>query len=64
MRDSPERPETQRALRLVGQLILDGLKHGFFKMEVRCGLEQGKKRLLVVEAGKSYRFHIPESELK
>ena len=71
MADSKFPPSIQRAKsgqvrealdRLEG-LIVDGLKHGFFRYSVVCEVSNGGKRQLVIRAGKSYKFTIPEDEV-
>lgn len=44
-------------------LVLDGLKHGFFDYSITCEIASGGKRKLVIRAGKSHKFTIPEDEL-
>ena len=53
----------QAALARLQEIVLDGLRHGFFDCSVSCELVQGKKRRLVIRAGKSHQFTIPEDEL-
>jgi len=43
-------------------LIVDGLKHGFFDYSIACETANGKRHI-VIQAGKSYKSTIPESEL-
>ena len=45
------------------ELFLDGLKHGFFDYSIACEIGNGGKRHLVIRAGKSHKFTIPESDL-
>ena len=45
------------------EIILDGLRHGFFACEVTCEVVNGRKRRLVIRAGKSHQFTISEEEL-
>ena len=51
------------AMRCLTRVVVDGLKHGFFECSVTSEIAQGAKRVLVVRAGKSHRFHIPMEEL-
>ncbi len=44
-------------------LVVDGLKHGFFDYTISCEIGKGSKRQLVIRAGKSHKFTIPEDEL-
>jgi hypothetical protein len=71
MADAPIAPPFQRARsgqvrealdRLEG-LVLDGLKHGFFDYSITCEIGNGGKRHLVIGAGKSHKFTIPEDEV-
>ena len=48
--------------RLCG-LVVDGLKHGFFEYTISCEVRNRGKRQLVIRAGKSHKFTIPEEEL-
>lgn len=45
------------------KIVLDGLRHGFFDYSVACEIGPGRKRELVIRAGKSHKFTIPEIEL-
>jgi hypothetical protein len=58
-----ERRQLHEALAHLERLVLDGLKHGFFKCSIICEVSNGGKRDLVICAGKSHKFTIPESEL-
>ena len=44
-------------------LVVDGLKHGFFDYSIACEVTNGGKRQLVIRAGKSHKFTIPENEV-
>ncbi len=44
--------------------VREGLRHGFFDYRLRCEIVNGRKRQLVVEAGKKYKFTIPEEEIE
>jgi hypothetical protein len=54
----------QAALARLQEIVLDGLSHGFFEYRVTCEVITGKKRRLVIWAGKSHRFTIPEDDLR
>ncbi len=56
-------PETRRALQRCEREILQGLRHGFFEYGMSCEVIQGRKRRLILKAGKSYCFVIPEEEV-
>ena len=51
------------ALACLKQVVLDGLQHGFFDYSIACEIGNGGKRHLVIRAGKSHKFTIPEDEL-
>ena len=71
MADAPIAPSLQRvargqvceALDRLEGLVLDGLRHGFFDYSITCEIGNGGKRKLLIRAGKSHRFTIPEEEL-
>ena len=45
------------------QIVLDGLRHGHFRCAISSVIGKGNRRELVIEAGKSHKFNIPEEEL-
>jgi hypothetical protein len=49
--------------KLLGELR-EGLRHGFFDYRIRGEIVSGRKRQLILEAGKSFKFTIPEDELE
>ena len=51
------------ALALLREIALDGLRHGFFDCLITCEIVNGRKRRLVIRAGKSHQFTIAEDEL-
>jgi hypothetical protein len=51
------------ALSHLEKIVVDGLRHGFFDYSVSCEIGIGGKRQLVVRAGMSHKFIIPEAEL-
>jgi hypothetical protein len=55
--------QVRRAIDLIEKLFFDGLKHGFFDYSITCEITKGGKRELVVRAGKSHKFTIPEHEV-
>ena len=70
MRDAPtpapvtgHRSQFNDALRYIEKIVTDGLRHGFFDFSITCEMTNGGKRQLVVRAGKSHKFNIPEDEL-
>ena len=56
-------PQFREALDRLGQVVVDGLKHGFFDYSIACEIGNGGKRQLVIRAGKCHKFTIPEEEL-
>jgi hypothetical protein len=70
MRDAPtpapaagNRGQFAEALRHVEKVLLEGLCHGFFECSIACEIVKGGKRQLVIRAGKSHKFVIPEEDL-
>jgi len=55
--------QVREALDRLEALVVDGLKHGFFDYSIACEIANGGKRQLVIRAGKSHKFTIPESEV-
>ncbi len=55
--------QIREALARIEQLVLDGLQHGHFRCSISSALGKGNRRELVIEAGKSHKFTIPEDEL-
>ena len=51
------------ALDRLRSLVVDGLKHGFFDYSISCEIGNKGRRQLVIRAGKSHKFTIPEDEL-
>jgi hypothetical protein len=45
------------------KVIVEGLRHGFFECVIACEIGRGDKRQLVIRAGKSHKFTIPEEEV-
>jgi hypothetical protein len=45
------------------RILAEGLRHGFFECSIACEIGNGGKRQLVIRAGKSHKFTIPEQEL-
>jgi hypothetical protein len=56
-------PQLREALDRIGQIVLDGLRHGHFRCTIASGIGKNNRRELVIEAGKSHKFTIPEDEL-
>ena len=55
--------QVREALDRLRDLVVDGLRHGFFDYSITCKIGSGGKRRLVIRAGKSHKFTIPEDEL-
>jgi hypothetical protein len=56
--------QVREALDRLEGLVVDGLKHGFFDFSIACEVANGGKRQLVIRAGKSHKFTIPENEVQ
>ena len=59
----PKCGQIREALDRLEGLVVDGLKHGFFDYSIACEVGNGGKRQLVIRAGKSHKFTIPENEV-
>jgi hypothetical protein len=55
--------QVREALDRLEGLVVDGLKHGFFDYSIACEIANGGKRQLVIRAGMSHKFTIPENEV-
>ena len=42
------------------EIVLDGLRHGFFDCVITCETVKDRKRRVVIKAGKSHQFTIRE----
>jgi hypothetical protein len=56
-------PQMREALARLEHVILEGLQHGHFRYIISGAIGKEKRRELVIEAGKSHKFTIPENEL-
>jgi len=56
-------PQFREAIDRLFQLFLDGLRHGHFRCAISSAIGKGNRREIVIEAGKSHKFTIPEEEL-
>jgi hypothetical protein len=56
-------PQVLVAIERLEGILLEGLRHGFFDCSIACEISNGGKRELIIRAGKSYKFTIPENEL-
>ena len=65
---TPEEPISARPLEAafgrLHEILMDGLSHGFFECTVTCEMVNGRKRRLIIRAGKSHQFVIAEEELR
>ena len=55
--------QMREALDRLRDLVVDGVKHGFFEYSISCEIENKGRRQLVIRAGKSHKFTIPEDDL-
>ncbi len=55
--------ELSAAISRIHMEIVGGLQHGFFSFKVTGEIINGKKRKVIVEAGKKYQFVIPEEDV-
>ena len=55
--------QLREAIDQIDQIVLDGLRHGHFRATISSGIGKNNRRDLVIEAGKSHKFTIPEDEL-
>jgi hypothetical protein len=51
------------ALGLIERLIIEGITHGHFDYSITCETGTHGRRLLIVKAGKSYKFAIMEADV-
>ena len=58
-----DKGQVREVLERLRGLVVDGLKHGYFDYTINCEIGKGNKRQLVIRAGKSHKFTIPEDEL-
>jgi len=57
------RGQIAEALAHLEKIVVEGVRHGFFECSIACVIGNGGKRQLVIRAGKSHKFTIPEEEL-
>jgi len=57
------RGQLAEALAHLEKVVVEGLRHGFFDCSISCEIGNGGKRQLVIRAGKSHKFTIPEEDL-
>ncbi len=56
-------PQAREALDRIMEVVMDGLQHGHFRCAISSAIGKNNKRDLVIEAGKSHKFTIPEEDL-
>jgi hypothetical protein len=63
---SPDIPAqgVAEAMAKVTEIMLDGLRHGFFDMAITCEIGTDQKRILTVKSGKSHRFVVPFDQIQ
>ena len=50
-------PQFREVLERLGQIVLDGLRHGHFRCAISSVIGKGNRREVVIEAGKSPQVH-------
>jgi hypothetical protein len=58
------KPALEQAMERLTREVCDGLRHGHFELTIVGEIVKGKKRGLIIKAGKSHRFTIPEEEIE
>ena len=56
-------PQFREASERLNQIFAEGLRHGHFRCSISSVIGKANRRELVIEAGKSHKFTIPEEEL-
>lgn len=51
------------ALEFLENLLVEGLKHGHFEYAINCEIGNNGRRLLIIRAGKRYKFTISETDV-
>jgi len=57
------KPQLTEALSTLERIVLDGMRHGFFRCSISSAIGKNNRRELLIEAGKSHKFTIPTEEL-
>ncbi len=60
---TPESGQFDEAERKLAEIFRDGLEHGFCRFSVTCEIIRDRKRVMTIEAGKLFRFVIPDEEI-
>jgi hypothetical protein len=58
-----ESEQIQELLDHIEEMVIEGLKHGFFDYSITCEVSSGGKRHLVIRGGQSHKFTIPEAQI-
>ena len=53
----------REAINRLIEVVMDGLRHGHFRCAITSAIGKNNRRDLVIEAGKSQKFTIPEDDL-
>ena len=53
----------ETALDCIKNTILSGLKHGYFKCEIRSTIGKHNRRELLIQAGEIHKFVVPLDDL-
>lgn len=56
-------PQFDKAMTCLERTVAEGLNHGFFDCSITSEIVAGGKRQVVIRAGKSHKFTVPEEEL-
>jgi hypothetical protein len=56
-------PQFREASERLNRIFVEGLRHGYFRCSISITIGIKNRRELVIEAGKSHKFTIPEEEL-
>jgi hypothetical protein len=51
-------------LNKINHEIMSGMKHGFFRCEIKIAMLSSGRREIILEAGKSHKFHVSPEEIK
>jgi hypothetical protein len=56
-------PQFRAAMDRLLEIFLEGLRHGHFRFAISSSIGKGNRREVLIEAGKSHKFTIPEDEM-
>jgi hypothetical protein len=57
------RGQLDEMLERLNALVAEGLAHGFFEYTMKCEIGANGRRQVLIQAGKSHKFNIPENEI-